>query len=182
MISFALALVASLAAAQTYEESYAGSASIADVGTTDVTIAFKVQVEETTDKLTTTAYSEVTWEVVLEGADIATDDFIQAYTCFEYEACVLIDFSDDELTVYYTERNGSILPSTNCNDYSAQPLDAFYEVGIVSVASSNGTSVTESNANITPYLVPQTLTFSGKTISMSAKHSTSEVIDLAAIR
>ena len=76
MISFALALVASLAAAQTYEESYAGSASIADVGTTDVTIAFKVQVEETTDKLTTTAYSEVTWEVVLEGADIATDDFI----------------------------------------------------------------------------------------------------------
>jgi hypothetical protein len=56
MKSFALALVASLAAAQTetYEESYSGSAAVADVGSTDYTLAFKVVIEETPDKLTVT--------------------------------------------------------------------------------------------------------------------------------
>jgi len=104
MKSFALALVASLAAAATYEESYSGSASVADVGTTDYSIAIKVEVEETSEKITTTDSFTVTWEAVLEGEDIAAGDEVEAWACFEGEACVIMrSVGTDSLSVHFTE-------------------------------------------------------------------------------
>lgn len=181
MKSFALALVASLAAAQTYEESYSGSASVADVGTTDYTVSFSIVVEETTDKLTTTTGSSVTWEAVLEGDDIAAGDEVEAWACFEGEACVIMrSVGTDNLSVHYTEANGTTLPESDCASANAQPSAAL-ATGLSTVATWNGTTVTAvGTAN--PELVPQTVSISGKTISMSAKAEEKEVIDLAAIR
>ena len=180
MKSFALALVASLAAAQTYEESYSGSASVADVGTTDYTISISVVVEETPDKLTTTSGSSVTWEAVLEGEDIAAGDEVEAWACFEGEACVIMrSVGTDNLSVHYTESNGTTLPASDCASANAQPSAAL-ATGLSTVATWNGTTVTATGANAV--LVPQTVSISGKTISMSAKAEEKDVIDLAAIR
>ena len=168
MKSFALALVASLAAAQTYEESYSGSASVADVGSTDYTIAFKVQVEETTDRITTTASSEVTWEAVLEGDAIAAGDEVEAWVCYENEACVIMrSVGTDNLSVHVTSTNGTTLPASDCASATAQPSVALAS-GLSTVATWNGTTVTAVSA-ASPELVPQTVSISGNTISMSAK-------------
>ena len=181
MKSFALALVASLAAAQTYEESYSGSASVADVGTTDYTVSFSIVVEETPDKLTTTVGSSVTWEAVLEGEDIAAGDEVEAWACFEGEACVIMrSVGTDNLSVHYTESNGTTLPASDCASANAQPSAAL-ATGLSTVATWNGTTVTATSA-ANAELVPQTVSISGKTISMSAKAEEKDVIDLAAIR
>ena len=127
MKSFALALVASLAAAetQTFEESYSGSASVADVGTTDYSIAIKVEVEETSEKITTTNSFTVTWEAVLEGEDIAAGDEVEAWACFEGEACVIMrSVGTNSLTVHFTDDNGAILPASDCTSANAQPSTA----------------------------------------------------------
>ena len=124
MKSFALALVASLAAAQTetFEESYTGSAAVADVGSTDYTLSFKFVIEETPDKITATTSTEVTWEAVLEGDAIAAGDEVEAWTCYENEGCLIMrSVGTDNLSVHFTESNGTTLPSTDCAAATAQP-------------------------------------------------------------
>ena len=86
----------------------------------------------------------------------------------------------DNLSVHYTEANGTTLPATDCASANAQPSAALAS-GLTTVATWNGTTVTATSA-ANPELVPQTVSISGKTISMTAKVEEKEVIDLAAIR
>ena len=46
-------------------------------------------------------------EVVLEGDDIAANDEVEAWVCFENEACVIMrSVGTDNLSVHYTESAG----------------------------------------------------------------------------
>ena len=183
MKSFALALVASLAAAETktFEESYSGAAFITDIGTTDWTITLKTVIEETSEKLTTTVSTEVTWEAVLEGEDIAAGDEVEAWACFEGETCVIMrSVGTNDLSVWTTDDAGATLPASDCASANAQPSTALSS-GLTRVAQWDGTTITAPGGADNPELVPTTVSITGKTVSMTAKTETPTVVDLAAI-
>jgi len=77
----------------------------------------------------------------------------------------------DNLSVHFTESNGTTLPSSDCAAATAQPSQALAS-GLATVATWNGTTVTAGNTGNSEF-VPQVVTISGNTISMSAKQSDS---------